>query len=255
MLRRSLGRRLDVHRTLRWLGIVFVAVASTLPQLAAAAPAPRSAQGDCSREAGRRGFTVLSTSNFRQYSDGWSMDMLVRNQQGRQSSGSCFVETSSGVVSLYGFGWDGQGAGGSGLFEFNCASVDDKYRECQLPVDGRARLVKRYSKSQCIEGRSWGQRRDRVWVDHGCRAKFEVARGQGGGGGWGGGGAAVADRACVDEARRQGYRVVGTEGARPVPGGYVKPMRLRRGQGPGPEYRAACRYTIASGRVRLDFSQ
>lgn len=242
----------------RWFGALLLAVLGTAPWAAVSAKAPRSAQSDCAQEAARRGFTVLSTGNFRQHSDGWSMDMRVSNRQGQQSSGSCFVETSSGVVNLYGFGWGGDEPGSSGGFEFNCASVESKYRECQLPVDGRARLVKRYSKSECIEGRSWGQRRDRVWVDHGCRAKFEVRRGSGGGGGWGGGGgsgsggAAVADRACLDEARRQGYLVVAMEGARPIPGGYGKQMQVRRGSGPGPGLGAYCRYTIATGRARLE---
>jgi hypothetical protein len=58
-----------------------------------------------------------------------------------------------------------------------------RYRECQLPVDGRARMVKKLSDSKCVEGSSWGQKRDRVWVDQGCRARFEVTRGGYGGGG------------------------------------------------------------------------
>jgi hypothetical protein len=57
-----------------------------------------------------------------------------------------------------------------------------KYRECQLPVKGRAVLVKRLSDARCVEGQSWGQRGDRVWVSSGCRAKFEVTRSGGGGG-------------------------------------------------------------------------
>jgi hypothetical protein len=47
-------------------------------------------------------------------------------------------------------------------------------------VDGRARLVKQKSDSPCIEGQTWGQRGDRLWVDRGCRAKFEVVFGGGG---------------------------------------------------------------------------
>ena len=52
--------------------------------------------------------------------------------------------------------------------------------------------VRQYSRATaaggtCQEGYSWGQRGDRVWVDHGCRAQFEVERGGGGGGGPGGG--------------------------------------------------------------------
>lgn len=141
----------------------------------------RSAQGNCVREANRRGFAVLDTGNFKQFGDGWSLDMGVRDVRGRVSRGSCFVEAGSGEVSLYGFGW-GYDDEGDERMEFSCASIDRKYRECQLPIDGRARLVKRRSDSPCTEGQSWGQRGDRVWVDHGCRARFEVQRVSGGGG-------------------------------------------------------------------------
>jgi Protein of unknown function (DUF3011) len=150
----------------------------------------RSAQDDCVREANRRGFTVLDTSNFQQFRDGWSIDLRVRNQRGQVSNGSCFVETRTGEINLYGFGW-GYDDDGDDYMQFNCASVERKYRECQLPVRGRAVLVKRLSDSPCIEGSSWGQRSDRVWVSQGCRAKFEVRRGGGSGGG--GGGSNVVD--------------------------------------------------------------
>ena len=146
------------------------------------APQARSAQDDCVREANRRGYTVLDTLNFQQMRDGWAIDMRVRNQRGQVSNGSCFVETRTGDVNLYGFGW-GWNDDGDDRIQFNCASVDSKYRECQLPVRGRAVLVKRISDARCVEGQSWGQRNDRVWVDHGCRAKFEVTRSGGGGGG------------------------------------------------------------------------
>jgi hypothetical protein len=139
----------------------------------------RSAQSDCAREVARRGYTVLSTGNFEQTRDGWQLDVRARNHRGRITYGSCFVESRTGDVSLYGFGWGGGDT--VDRFEFNCASKDEKYRECQMPIDGRARLVKRKSDAPCVEGRSWGQRRDRVWVDHGCRAQFEVVRGGGGG--------------------------------------------------------------------------
>jgi hypothetical protein len=141
----------------------------------------RSAQNDCVREVERRGYTVLSTGSFEQSRDGWQVDVKARDHRGRVSNGTCFVETRTGDVSLYGFGWGGSGT--IDRFEFNCASKDERYRECQLPIDGRARLVKRKSDAPCREGYSWGQRGDRVWVDHGCRATFEVVRGGGGGGG------------------------------------------------------------------------
>ena len=151
------------------------------------APAVRSAQGDCVREANRRGFAVLDTSNYKQFGDGWSLDMQVRDMRGRTSRGSCFVETGSRDVSLSGFGW-GYDDDGDDRIEFSCASTDSKYRECQLPIDGRARLIKRRSDAPCIEGSTWGQRGDRVWVDRGCRARFEVQRrGSGSGSGSGSG--------------------------------------------------------------------
>jgi len=159
-------------------------------------PPMRSAQGDCVREVNRRGFTVLETGNFRQMQDGWSIDLRVRDSRGRIQQGSCFVETRTGDVDLYGFGW-GWDDEGDDHIEFNCASVESKYRECQLPINGRARLVKKRSDAPCIEGRTWGQRGDRIWVKDGCRARFQVERfGSGGGSG----GASTID--CFSEDGR-----------------------------------------------------
>ena len=55
---------------------------------------------------------MLATGNYQQYRDGWSIDMRVRDSRGRETTGSCFVETRSGDVSLYGFGWGNDGGGG-----------------------------------------------------------------------------------------------------------------------------------------------
>jgi hypothetical protein len=144
----------------------------------------RSAQGECVREANRRGYSVIDTSNFQKSREGWSIDLRARDRRGRSADGTCFVYTKTNEVSLYGFGWDDDDWSGQDRMEFVCASVDSRYRECQLPVDGRARVVKRLSDASCIEGKSYGQRGDKVWVDEGCRARFEVTR-SGGGGGWG----------------------------------------------------------------------
>ena len=169
---------------------VLIAVAVTagllrpVPGLAQA-PATRSAQSDCAREANRKGYQVLRTGNFRQIPDGWQLDLTLRNAQGRTDDGICTVRTSTGQVSFSGFDLGGGGGGGSGGMRFDCLSENAKYRECQLPVDGRARLVRQYSKTACQEGYNWGQRGDRVWVDRGCRAQFEVVGGDPGGGGGG----------------------------------------------------------------------
>ena len=163
----------------RWPGLVAAALlVASGPAWAQAAQ--RSAQGDCVREVERRGFSVLWTGNFEQSKDGWQLDVRARDHKGRVMNGTCFVETRSGDVSVDGFGWGGSMSPAS--FEFTCASKDERYRECQLPIDGRARLVKRKSDAPCREGYSWGQRGDRVWVDQGCRARFEVVRGGGGSG-------------------------------------------------------------------------
>jgi hypothetical protein len=162
----------------RWLFVAALAVVTPLGT-ALAQVAPRSAQSDCTREVERRGYRVVSAGNFQQFKDGWQLDVRARDHAGRNVNGSCFVETRSGDVTLFGFGWGGSTP--ADRYEFTCASPDHRYRECQLPVDGRARLVKQKSDAPCVEGRSWGQRGDRVWVDNGCRGKFEVARGGGGG--------------------------------------------------------------------------
>lgn len=169
-----------MERRVGWMMLAVLAAAVPFGQ-AAAQVAPRSAQSDCTREVERRGYRVLSAGNFQQFRDGWQLEIKARDQSGRTVNGSCFVETRTGDVNLFGFGWGGGNP--ADRYEFSCASPDHRYRECQLPVDGRARLTKQKSDAPCIEGRSWGQRGDRVWVDNGCRAKFEVVRGGGGGGG------------------------------------------------------------------------
>ena len=35
-------------------------------------------------------------------------------------------------------------------------------------------MRRQISRDSCIEGRSWGVTRDRVWVSRGCRAEFSV---------------------------------------------------------------------------------
>ena len=34
------------------------------------------------------------------------------------------------------------------------------------------RLVRRRSNAPCVQGRSWGYNRNRIWVDRGCAADF-----------------------------------------------------------------------------------
>ena len=59
-----------------------------------------------------------------------------------------------------------------------CDSNKNQYQMCMVDVGarGRVQLVKRMSDARCSEGYSWGWNRAGVWVDHGCRGRFQVDR-------------------------------------------------------------------------------
>ena len=57
-----------------------------------------------------------------------------------------------------------------------CTSQNNRYHECPLPFRGRAVITRQLSNASCVEGRSWGQRRGVVWVNRGCRARFDMVR-------------------------------------------------------------------------------
>lgn len=224
-------------KTLRLLSIAgLMAVLGLFSVFPAHAQMTKSAQSDCEHEASRRGFNVVNTSNYKQYRDGWSMNMTVRDNAGRQQSGTCYVDNRTREANLYGFGWGNTGSG-TNTFEFNCASIDAKYQECQLPVDGRAQLIKRWSEARCDEGRNWGQRGDRVWVNNGCRARFSVTRSLNNSG------SNIDQRrvelACRNQAQREGMDVNRVSAARPENNNWVAALTgTRRNQ----QVNATCRY-------------
>ena len=54
-----------------------------------------------------------------------------------------------------------------------CTSEDGRVSRCRSDFKiKRADVDKRYSKSPCEYGRSWGYDSTEVWVDRGCRARF-----------------------------------------------------------------------------------
>lgn len=53
-----------------------------------------------------------------------------------------------------------------------CESQHGRLRQCAADIRGRVRLVRQLSRSECIEGRSWGAMRGGVWVSDGCRGEF-----------------------------------------------------------------------------------
>lgn len=65
-----------------------------------------------------------------------------------------------------------------------CESKYQRYQYCRVNTQNRVRLTRKLSNNPCTEGRSWGYDRRGVWVDDGCRARFEVAYRSGGNHGW-----------------------------------------------------------------------
>jgi len=58
----------------------------------------------------------------------------------------------------------------------SCSSDDMHRHYCPADTRGGVQLVKQNSDSSCRQGRSWGFDRRGIWVDHGCRADFQVGR-------------------------------------------------------------------------------
>lgn len=57
-----------------------------------------------------------------------------------------------------------------------CESHDGRPNQCYTG-GGRVVLERQISNAPCIEGRTWGDGRDGVWVTQGCRADFRILRG------------------------------------------------------------------------------
>lgn len=55
-----------------------------------------------------------------------------------------------------------------------CESTDGNYRSCSIDGRGGVRLSRQLSSQGCWEGDTWGYDLNRVWVDRGCRAEFQV---------------------------------------------------------------------------------
>jgi Protein of unknown function (DUF3011) len=69
----------------------------------------------------------------------------------------------------------GPNAGGQSQV-VSCSSDDMHRHYCPADTRGGVQLLKQRSDSACRQGRSWGFDRSGIWVDHGCRADFQVFR-------------------------------------------------------------------------------
>jgi hypothetical protein len=56
----------------------------------------------------------------------------------------------------------------------NCSSNDMHRHYCNADTRGGVRMVRQHSEAVCRQGYSWGYDRRGIWVDHGCRADFEM---------------------------------------------------------------------------------
>ncbi|MBK6797386.1 MAG: DUF3011 domain-containing protein [Acidobacteria bacterium] len=58
--------------------------------------------------------------------------------------------------------------------ELYCASDNGRRNYCNVNTRGGVQMVRQRSDAACIQGRTWGFDRRRIWVDRGCRADFIV---------------------------------------------------------------------------------
>jgi hypothetical protein len=56
----------------------------------------------------------------------------------------------------------------------SCASDDMHRHVCPVDTTGGVQMVHQKSEAKCIQNRTWGYDNRGIWVDHGCRAEFEV---------------------------------------------------------------------------------
>jgi hypothetical protein len=68
----------------------------------------------------------------------------------------------------------GMGNGQPFTTTVTCASNTGVRQLCDVDASGGVKLTRQISESACRIGYSWGYDRSGIWVDHGCRAEFEV---------------------------------------------------------------------------------
>jgi len=76
---------------------------------------------------------------------------------------------------------NGWGGGDWNNRTFTCESSGNRYRECRKPYSGNATLTRQLSGTRCVQGRTWGQKSNEVWVSGGCRGEFSMRDGNWGG--------------------------------------------------------------------------
>ena len=62
----------------------------------------------------------------------------------------------------------------AGAATIRCESNDGSYRSCSVDTRNGVRLSRQLSSQGCWQNDTWGYDRNRIWVDRGCRAEFQV---------------------------------------------------------------------------------
>jgi len=86
------------------------------------------------------------------------------------------------------------GATGAQATTVLCESTNDAYKSCAINGSGGVRLSRQLSTQGCWLNDTWGYDRNKIWVNRGCRAEFEVGAQKTGASG---NGSAVAAAAVV----------------------------------------------------------
>ncbi len=64
----------------------------------------------------------------------------------------------------------------AGQDQIECSSRDGRYTLCRGDTGRGVTLTQQLSKAACVQNQSWGFTREGIWVDRGCRARFQILR-------------------------------------------------------------------------------
>lgn len=169
--------------TLVWL----LPAAQTLAQ-----PASRSTSHAIVRcdSFGRESSCPIDTSRGVRLIREFSRNRCVQNRTWGYDSFRIWVSDGCQAEFEIGRRWQDGGSGGSNGREVVCESRNNRETRCDVDTRGGVELVRQLSDAPCIRNRSWGFDRRAIWVNDGCRGRFQVGGGGSGwpGSGWGGGG-------------------------------------------------------------------
>ena len=162
-------------------------LSAALPLLALAAMATPAQAQRYNGQYDAQGTVRCESNDNRQRActTGWRDAQLVRQLSNAQciegrtwgsNNGAVWVSNGCRAEFTAGRGgWANNNFGNSG--SIRCESNDNRQRSCNTGWRD-AELVRQLSKSQCIEGRTWGSNNGTVWVSNGCRGEFVAGNGR-----------------------------------------------------------------------------